>query len=171
MALLFSFYHEFTECEAKEMPNQLQNDRFRTYDQQIDILKNQKGLIISDETITKESLINIGYFSLIGGYKYPFKNPMTRKYINTTFEDIYALYKFDRELRELTFKYLCEVEMKIRQVMADSPHPHETDRLCGQKGAKSPVLKKVRMIPCSVLQLQQITLLCCQIAYGILRLL
>lgn len=118
MALLFSFYHEFTECEAKEMPNQLQNDRFRTYDQQIDILKNQKGLIISDETITKESLINIGYFSLIGGYKYPFKNPMTRKYINTTFEDIYALYKFDRELRELTFKYLCEVEMKIRQVIS-----------------------------------------------------
>ena len=100
------------------MPNQLQNDRFRTYDQQIDILKNQKGLIISDETITKESLINIGYFSLIGGYKYPFKNPMTRKYINTTFEDIYALYKFDRELRELTFKYLCEVEMKIRQVIS-----------------------------------------------------
>ena len=37
------------------MPNQLQNDRFRTYDQQIDILKNQKGLIISDENITKES--------------------------------------------------------------------------------------------------------------------
>lgn len=100
------------------MPNQLQNDRFRTYDQQIDILKNQKGLIISDETITKESLINIGYFSLIGGYKYPFKDPMTRKYINTTFEDIYALYKFDRELRELTFKYLCEVEMKIRQVVS-----------------------------------------------------
>ena len=90
------------------MPNQLQNDRFRTYDQQIDILKNQKGLIISDETITKESLINIGYFSLIGGYKYPFKNPMTRKYINTTFEDIYALYKFDRELRELTFKYCAK---------------------------------------------------------------
>ena len=47
-----------------------------------------------------------------------FKNPMTRKYINTTFEDIYALYKFDRELRELTFKYLCEVEMKIRQVIS-----------------------------------------------------
>ena len=47
------------------MPNQLHNDRFRTYDQQIDILKNQKGLIISDETITKESLINIGYFPLL----------------------------------------------------------------------------------------------------------
>lgn len=74
MALLFSFYHEFTECEAKEMPNQVQNDRFRTYDQQIDILKNQKGLIISDETITKESLINIGYFSLIGGYKWFFNS-------------------------------------------------------------------------------------------------
>lgn len=57
------------------MPNQLQNDRFRTYDQQIDILKNQKGLIISDETITKESLINIGYFSLIGGYNIHLRTP------------------------------------------------------------------------------------------------
>jgi len=61
--------------------------------------------------------------------------------------------------------------LALKNTHGDSPHPHETDRLCGQKGAKSPILKKVRMIPCSVLQLQQITLLCCQIAYGILRLL
>lgn len=94
------------------------DNRFRTYEQQIDILKNQKELIISDENIARQSLVNVGYFSLIGGYKYPFKNPMTRKYINTTFADICALYKFDRELRELTFKYLCEVEMKIRQVVS-----------------------------------------------------
>lgn len=43
---------------------------------------------------------------------------MTRIYEQTSFEDIYALYKFDRDLRELTFKYLCEVEQKIRQLIS-----------------------------------------------------
>lgn len=118
MALPFSFCHEYIEREANDMPNQTREDRFKTYDQQIDILKNKKHLIISDEDITKSSLVNIGYFTLIGGYKDPFKNPMTRKYIDTTFGDIYAFYKFDRDLRELTFRYLCEVEMKIRQVVS-----------------------------------------------------
>ena len=38
-------------------------------------------------------LTQIGYFSLIGGYKSPFKNPTTQKYKNgTRFEDIVALY-------------------------------------------------------------------------------
>lgn len=100
------------------MPNQSSGNRFKTYDEQIDILKNEKSLIVSDENITKQSLVNVGYFTLIGGYKYPFKNPMTRKYINTTFGDIYAFYRFDRNLRELTFRYLCEIETKIRQVVS-----------------------------------------------------
>ena len=100
------------------MPNQTGSNRFKTYDEQIDILTNQKGLIVTDKCVTKNLLINIGYFTLIGGYKYPFKNPMTKKYIDTTFADIYAFYKFDRDLRELTFRYLCEIEMKIRQVVS-----------------------------------------------------
>lgn len=94
------------------------NNRFRTYDQQLQILSDKKKLIISDNAIAKEALVNIGYFSLIGGYKEPFKNPMTRQYINTTFGDIYALYQFDKDLRELSFRYLCEVERKIRQVIS-----------------------------------------------------
>ena len=100
------------------MSTQLHQDRFKTYDQQIKILEDDKSLIITDEDFARTSLINIGYFSLIGGYKDPFKNPMTRKYIDTTFGDIYALYKFDRDLRELSFRYLCEVEQKIRQVIS-----------------------------------------------------
>lgn len=100
------------------MSTQPHQDRFKTYDQQMKILKDDKSLIINDEDFARTSLINIGYFSLVGGYKDPFKNPMTRKYINTTFGDIYALYKFDRDLRELSFRYLCEIEQKIRQVIS-----------------------------------------------------
>lgn len=118
MALLFSYYHKYTECEVNGMPSTAQDDRFKTYDQQIDILKNRKGLIITEEDVARKSLVNIGYFTIIGGYKEPFKNPMTRKYIDTKFSDIYALYKFDKELRELTFRYLCEIEMKFRQVVS-----------------------------------------------------
>lgn len=100
------------------MPAPNQCNRFKTYDQQIQILSDKKELIISDEAVAKEALVNIGYFSLIGGYKDPFKNPMTRKYVNATFGDIFALYQFDRDLRELSFRYLCEVERKIRQVVS-----------------------------------------------------
>ena len=86
------------------------------YQQQIQKLKNEKGLIISDEAYAEEWLTNIGYFSLIGGYKNLFINPMTRKYeIPTTFEDIVALYQFDESLRQVTFGYLIKVEQKIRQ--------------------------------------------------------
>ena len=92
---------------------------FLTYDQQLDKLQNEKKLQIHDRAAAKEILKNIGYFSLIGGYKTPFINPMTRIYQNnTSFEDIYALYQFDLSLRELVFKYLCEIECKIRQLVS-----------------------------------------------------
>ena len=94
---------------------------FLTYDQQLDKLINEKKLCITDCEKAKEILKDIGYFSLIGGYKTPFVNPMTRIYEdNTTFEDIYALYQFDQTLRELVFKYLCQVERKLRQLISYS---------------------------------------------------
>ena len=69
---------------------------FLTYDQQLDKLQNEKKLQIHDRTVAKETLKNIGYFSLIGGYKTPFINPMTRIYQNNaSFEDVVALYQFD----------------------------------------------------------------------------
>ncbi len=92
---------------------------FLTYDQQLDKLLYEKKLLINDRTAAKELLRSIGYFSLIGGYKAPFINPMTRIYQNNaSFEDIYALYQFDLLLRELVFKYLCIIECKIRQLIS-----------------------------------------------------
>lgn len=92
---------------------------FLTYEQQIRKLKEEKLLLIPEPDRAREILKNIGYFSLIGGYKTPFLNPMTRVYKNnTSFEDIYSLYLFDLSLRELTFKYLCQIECKIRQLIS-----------------------------------------------------
>lgn len=93
---------------------------FLTYDQQLKKLKEDKKLHIANPDLARQALTEIGYFSLIGGYKTPFINPMTRVYQNTSFEDIYALFKFDQGLRELTFKYLCEIEQKARQLISYS---------------------------------------------------
>lgn len=94
---------------------------FLTYEEQLDKLQKEKHLQINDRAAAREILKNIGYFSLIGGYKTPFINPMTRIYQNNTaFEDIYALYQFDLSLRELVFKYLCKIECKIRQLVSYS---------------------------------------------------
>lgn len=77
-----------------------------------------------DEDLKKEialKLLKEGYFSLIGGYKTPFINPMTRIYQNNaSFEDVLALYQFDLSLRELVFQYLCQIECKIRQLVSYS---------------------------------------------------
>ncbi len=93
---------------------------YLTIDQQINVLK-EKNLIIKDEKIAKEILTNIGYFSLIGGYKQSFINPMTRKYDKeTSIDDILALYRFDEQLRQLTFCYLNKIEQRIQNIIADS---------------------------------------------------
>ena len=92
-----------------------------TIEQQLKVLTDNKGLIITDKNAAREVLTNIGYFSLIGGYKHSFINPMTRKYETpTTFEDILSLYRFDESLRQLTFGYLNRIEQKIQNLVADS---------------------------------------------------
>lgn len=88
---------------------------FITYNAQIKKLRSEKNLIIANTDFAMDSLQNISYYALIGGYKQPFIDIHTRKYINNTrFEDIVALYMFDEELRGLFFKYLCHIERKLR---------------------------------------------------------
>jgi abortive infection bacteriophage resistance protein len=87
---------------------------FLTYQEQIVKLRN-KGLTINNEPHATEILTQIGYFSLINGYKTPFKDIVTTQYkTGATFEDIENLYFFDESLRELVFKYLLKVEQKLK---------------------------------------------------------
>lgn len=93
---------------------------FMTYDQQLQKLRD-KNMVIDDETYAKEMLHRYGYFALITGYKDIFKNPTTKNYRDgTTFHDIVAIYQFDEQLRELTFKYLLFVEQNIRSLLSYS---------------------------------------------------
>lgn len=50
---------------------------FLTFQAQISFLEQDKNLLVENHTFTEAMLTQIGYFSLIGGYKSPFKNPTT----------------------------------------------------------------------------------------------
>jgi abortive infection bacteriophage resistance protein len=92
---------------------------FLTYEQQIALLENDKELTISDSNFAKTILQKISYYSLIDGYKEPFKPLRSGKYhYGVTFEEIYAFYTFDEELRSLFLKYILKVEQHMKSMIS-----------------------------------------------------
>lgn len=92
---------------------------FKSYQEQIDLLKT-RGLIINDEEFALEKLTEENYYNIINGYKTLFIVSGTQdKFIDdTTFEEIYALYDFDRILRNILFKQILKVENILRSLIA-----------------------------------------------------
>lgn len=89
---------------------------FRTLDEQVDILRN-KNLIINNPDEVKDILLRENYF-FISGYRYLFYNE-NRKFIQgTTFEELYAAFLFDRNLRNVLFKNLLVVENNIKSIIS-----------------------------------------------------
>ena len=84
---------------------------FRTLDEQIDILKS-KGLVIDNEDFAKEVLLRENYFFL-NGYRSPFLVTGSKRFVEgATFEELYALFTFDRYFRNIIFKNVLIVENK-----------------------------------------------------------
>lgn len=92
---------------------------FKTYEEQISILKN-RGLIIDDENFALEKLKEDNYYNIVNGYKDLFITPgTTDNYISgSTFEELYALYDFDRSLKSIFFKSILKVENILRSLIA-----------------------------------------------------
>ena len=92
---------------------------FKTIEQQIEILKT-KGLTFNDEENAKEILLNNNYYNIINGYKDLFIAPDTDdKFIEgTSFEEIYALYEFDRHLRTIFLESILKIENSMRTLVA-----------------------------------------------------
>ncbi len=91
---------------------------FKTLDEQIEILKN-KHLIIDDEEFAKDILLRENYF-FINGYRYPFmKSLKERVFIDgTNFREVYALFYFDRQLRNILFKNILILENNIKSIIS-----------------------------------------------------
>ena len=97
----------------------LDKKQFLTYDEQITFLEEKKGLIISDKEYARKILLKIGYFPLINGYKEVFKESNNDQFKRgTTFEDIYELYSFDNDLRNIFLKYILVAERNIKSSLS-----------------------------------------------------
>ena len=93
----------------------------RTYDDQIGILKS-RGLIIDNEEFAKSILKNIGYYKLSGFYKFFYKdikdNTEREFREGIKFEDIYNLYLLDKELRNVLFSIITDIEISFKANIA-----------------------------------------------------
>ncbi len=91
---------------------------FRSLEEQVEILKS-KGLVIEDEVKTKEILFRENYF-FISGYRHLFmKSYKDKEFIKgTTFDELYAVFLFDRKLRNIMFQYILVVENNIKSIIS-----------------------------------------------------
>lgn len=91
---------------------------FKTIQEQISILES-KGLIIDDYLFTEDILIRENYF-FISGYRHLFlKSPKDRNFIKgTTFRELYALFNYDRQVRNIVFKNLLIIENNLKSIIS-----------------------------------------------------
>lgn len=89
----------------------------KSFDQQVQILVDRK-LNISDRNKVKEILRKINYYRLSAYFK-PFYKPSIEEFQEgVTFEDVYNLYNFDKELRELLLRLTAMIEVAFRTTVA-----------------------------------------------------
>lgn len=92
---------------------------FMTYEQQLTKLKDEKHILIPDEAKAKAKLQEIGYYSLVTGYKHIFRVPGQKIYKNgTSFDEIVSLYEFDEAIRALFLRYLLHIEQHLRSLLS-----------------------------------------------------
>ncbi len=97
---------------------------YKSIDEQIEILK-AKNILIKNEEKAKIILLKENYYNLITGYKDIFIDIKKSKKTGietcdeeTFFEEIYAVYKFDRDLRNLMFRFISIIEINMKSYIS-----------------------------------------------------
>lgn len=92
---------------------------FKTYDEQIELLKS-RGLKFEDEKFALNKLQEDNYYSIINGYKDLFLDEEDGNKFknNVTFEEIYSLFEFDRNIKSIFLKNILVVENILRTLIA-----------------------------------------------------
>ncbi len=91
---------------------------FKTLDEQIQILKG-KGLVIDDIDYAKDVILRENYFFLMG-YRHLFMDSENPKQFmaGTTFKELYSLFYFDRQLRNIMFKNILIIENNCKSIFS-----------------------------------------------------
>lgn len=91
---------------------------YKTNEELIDYLSS-KGVVITDKEDALKKIERYTYYSIVNSYKSIFKDK-NNNYINdVSFDEIYALFEFDKNLKNLMLKSCLEIETVIKSVMAN----------------------------------------------------
>lgn len=78
-----------------------------------------KGVTISNKKDALEKIERYTYYSIVNTYKNIFKDKNGNYIDNVSFDDIYALFEFDKNLKNIMLKYCLEIETVIKSIMAN----------------------------------------------------
>lgn len=91
---------------------------YKTNEELINYLEN-KNLKIIDKNNALNLLKKYSYYSIINTYKDLFKDNNNLYKDESTFEDIYSLYDFDKNIRAIFLKYILEIETVLKSLLAE----------------------------------------------------
>ncbi len=96
----------------------MKSKTFKSLDEQMNILVS-RGLTIKDRDTAGEILLKENYF-FVNGYRHLLMKNYNDEYFvsGATFEELYAIFWFDRKIRNIMFKYILIIENNMKSVMS-----------------------------------------------------
>ena len=91
---------------------------YKSNEELIDYLSS-KGIVISNKKDALEKIERYTYYSIVNTYKNIFKDKNGDYINNVSFDDIYAIFEFDKNLKNIVLKYCLEIETVIKSIMAN----------------------------------------------------
>mgnify|MGYP004497996015 FL=1 len=96
----------------------MSDKKFLTIDELIANIKS-KNINFKNETDVKK-ILEVNNYYFIMGYKFAFKNNDGTYKNNTSFEDIYSLYLFDKMLKLVILDPILEIEQKLKTIYTNN---------------------------------------------------
>ena len=93
--------------------------KYKNNEELIDYLIS-KNVIVNDRELALKNIEKYSYYSIINGYKAIFKDENSNYKENTSFEEIFALYEFDKNIKAIFLKYTLEIEVIIKSLMSNT---------------------------------------------------
>ncbi len=93
---------------------------FTTFERQIEILKERNLQFVSEDSALA-TLKYFGYYNIINGYKDPYiiiKNDKEYFKDGVTFEQVYSLYRLDKDIRNGLLAAMLDIEENLRTAVA-----------------------------------------------------
>lgn len=91
---------------------------YKTDEELIDILIS-KNVKVNNKEEAIDKIEKYTYYSIVNSYKNNFKDVDNNYLQNVTFDEIFALYEFDKNLKYIMLKYTLEVEIVIKSLMSN----------------------------------------------------